>query len=148
MNPLGQIGLLVWKNFLIQRRQPLWTLFQLLLPVCFSLLLLILRITLVTTATHDVTKFEPFEPGFLPLFLTNSSLADRFFPSKLAYTPDTPVTRLVMETVTSDLNRLIQQYSNISIEEILDRLNITESPCQNFTLKFSATSKEIDLNVL
>lgn len=95
-----QVRLLLWKNWLVQRRQFIWTTFELLLPIVLSLILAIVRQE-VATNRKAVTTYEPF--------LVSGNIEDLarpvdgrpianwcFRPTVLFYTPDTAFTRAIM----------------------------------------------------
>lgn len=56
-----KLFLLLWKNFLIQKRHKLQTVLEIGLPVIFASSLLILRSLLIPTYHDDVLKFEKFK---------------------------------------------------------------------------------------
>jgi len=47
-----KLGLLLWKNYLLQKRRPVATVFELLLPVLFAVLLVIIK-TQVSVTHYD-----------------------------------------------------------------------------------------------
>lgn len=51
--------LLMWKNFLIQWRHPKQTAVEILAPVVFCSLLVVVR-SLVDPESHDITSYTPF----------------------------------------------------------------------------------------
>jgi len=56
-----QLRLLLWKNFLVQYRRKLSTVFEILLPIFFVFILLILRITTIKSDHHDAEGWPPFQ---------------------------------------------------------------------------------------
>jgi len=52
MGVLDQLNLLLWKNYTLQKRRPMATVVELLVPALFSLVLLIIRNEL-TPIHHD-----------------------------------------------------------------------------------------------
>ncbi|XP_069101650.1 phospholipid-transporting ATPase ABCA3-like [Argopecten irradians] len=85
----GQFLLLVWKNFTVSRRNYCATVFEVILPVAFSLLLLMLRF-LVTSVDHT----QPFLWG---PFSTNQN---SFSKDDILYSPNTNSVRELMSNVS------------------------------------------------
>lgn len=59
--------LLLWKNWLLQRKHKIQVLVELFIPVLFTTLIVLLRV-LVTTDHIDVTKYEELPINTLDLF--------------------------------------------------------------------------------
>lgn len=57
---IDKFMLLMWKNFLIQWRHPKQTLVEILAPVLFTSLLVIVR-SLVDPDPHSAIHYEPYE---------------------------------------------------------------------------------------
>lgn len=53
-------GLLLWKNYVLQKRHPLGTAFQLIIPVLLSMMMVIIRQKAHTITHHGVTDFRHF----------------------------------------------------------------------------------------
>lgn len=53
--------LLMWKNWLLQWRHPFQTAVEILAPVLFSALLVLIRSLVETTNYTDNTTFKPFD---------------------------------------------------------------------------------------
>ncbi|CAG5129798.1 unnamed protein product [Candidula unifasciata] len=88
--------LLLWKNFLIQKRKPIATFFEIGLPTLFSFILMILRLRVVSTPHPDVTHFSPCDYTKLRPQLR--------VPFILAYSPKYNLTDRIMERVQTTLN--------------------------------------------
>ncbi|XP_033746545.1 ATP-binding cassette sub-family A member 3-like [Pecten maximus] len=89
----GQFLLLVWKNFTVSRRNYCATVFEVILPVAFSLLLLMLRF-LVTSVDHT----QPFLWGAFPvddytIFIQASN--------GILYSPNTNSVRNLMSNISA-----------------------------------------------
>ncbi|KAK7101994.1 phospholipid-transporting ATPase ABCA3-like [Littorina saxatilis] len=93
MGFFSQLGLLLWKNVLLQKHKILVSVFEILLPVLFAVLILIIR---------NVTKAETYPD---PTSYSEYSARDFHVPYgfgnglQLGFTPDTPLTRKLMEKV-------------------------------------------------
>lgn len=102
MQSLNQLRLLLWKNFVLQRRQWIWTLSQIFLPILFSFVLLGLR-QAGKLEKHEVSLFRPFRvTGNLVLDGWEGGMYtpdDCFFPTDLAYAPSTSFTDGLMDLV-------------------------------------------------
>lgn len=94
MESLRQLRLLLWKNWLVQRRQPIWTVFELVLPVILTVVLVVVRQT-VETDRRNTTIFDPYpisgtlEDLFLPVDDGRPMLGECFRPSYVFYAPNT-----------------------------------------------------------
>ncbi|CAL1544560.1 unnamed protein product [Lymnaea stagnalis] len=95
MKSLLKFRLLVWKNFLIQKRKPIVTAFEIGLPALFSLILMTLRLRVENTPHSDVTGWKP---------CNYHSLDTRFLSLSLAFSPNNSATRRMMERVNKSLN--------------------------------------------
>ncbi|XP_026864956.2 ATP-binding cassette sub-family A member 3 [Electrophorus electricus] len=98
MAVLRQFGLLLWKNYVQQKRQILVTLVEIALPLLFSAILIVLRQKVSFTNYPNVTHYESFSldgpPFHLPMGL------------QLAYVPaNSSVVRQVAEDVQLTLDK-------------------------------------------
>lgn len=62
---LSKFRLLMWKNYLLQRRKPMQTFFEIIAPLFFALLLVVMR-SMVEPEQQPTKTFEPFCP--LPIY--------------------------------------------------------------------------------
>ena len=60
MRKLKQLGLLIWKNFMLQRRRPVGTLVQIGLPFFMSLIFLVLRLFLIDAKHYDTVTWHDY----------------------------------------------------------------------------------------
>ena len=90
MGAFLKFRLLLWKNFLIQKRKPIATLFELGLPTLFALILMVLRLRVKSVPHPAVTEWKPCPYTYLD---------GRLKPLVLAYTPRNEVTEWMMERV-------------------------------------------------
>jgi len=58
MGALDKFTLLLWKNYLLQKRRPIATVFELLLPVLFSVLLVYIRSIVTVTHYNNITSWR------------------------------------------------------------------------------------------
>ncbi|XP_029293444.1 ATP-binding cassette sub-family A member 3 [Cottoperca gobio] len=94
-----QFGLLVWKNYLQQKRQILVTLVEILLPLLFSCILIVLRHKVPFKNYPNVTVYECYDVNKLP------PMGFHLKHSQLAYVPgNSSVVRQVAEDVRGSLS--------------------------------------------
>ena len=72
MKKLKQLGLLMWKNFMLQRRRPIGTLVQIGLPFFMSLIYLALRLFLIDAKHYDTITWPSYNISTPPPTLTKS----------------------------------------------------------------------------
>ncbi|XP_030646569.1 ATP-binding cassette sub-family A member 3 [Chanos chanos] len=97
MAVLRQFGLLVWKNYIQQKRQILVTLVEIALPLLFSAILIVLRQKVPFTNYPNATHYGSFSVDHLPPHFFFSQL-------QLAYVPgNSSVVRQVAEDVQHSL---------------------------------------------
>ena len=91
-----QFLLLLWKNALLQRRKPKTTVFQILLPTIFGILLVVIRQNVEAQAYTDPRDWPSFnvEEPWLKL-----GSIEEMQQISLAYTPDIPVVQRIMQRV-------------------------------------------------
>ncbi|XP_039258738.2 phospholipid-transporting ATPase ABCA3-like isoform X1 [Styela clava] len=81
-----QFILLLWKNFILQKRRPIATFVELALPLLFAALLVIIRTTVDTTTHPNITTWREFSVNNLPNFKTNVVPKDGVWT--VAYAPN------------------------------------------------------------
>ena len=97
MGKWNQFSLLLWKNYLMQKRKILLTLFEIGLPTLFGLILLMIRFEVETKAiTHGVNWSNCGEFDVLP--------STGAIPKKLTYAPMFDFTTEIMERTKHRLN--------------------------------------------
>ncbi|XP_028395322.1 ATP-binding cassette sub-family A member 3-like [Dendronephthya gigantea] len=72
MRKLRQLGLLMWKNFMLQRRRPIGTLVQIGLPFFMSLIYLALRLYLIDATHYDAVTWPEYNISSPPPNLKRS----------------------------------------------------------------------------
>ncbi|XP_029692140.1 ATP-binding cassette sub-family A member 3 [Takifugu rubripes] len=96
MAVMRQFGLLLWKNYLQQKRQILVTLVEILLPLLFTGVLIVLRQKVPVKDYPDATVYQSFSVSSLP-----NEMLNRF---QLAFVPrNSSVVRQVAEDVRGKL---------------------------------------------
>jgi len=87
----AQFGLLLWKNWLLQKRRIVVTTFQILIPALIAFILLLLRMVVDSNPVDSPTIWNSFEASStLPPNLTLPSLGKAESPKwMLAYSPST-----------------------------------------------------------
>ncbi|XP_034830996.1 phospholipid-transporting ATPase ABCA3 isoform X1 [Maniola hyperantus] len=97
MSCYAKLKLLVWKNFLLQRRHKWQTIFEIASPVIFSLFLILIR-CLVDPQSQPQVAYPPFLPTYFNMTgkqLGNLTSAKR--EGTLAFSPENPLTRKVTQ---------------------------------------------------
>ncbi|KAH9633405.1 hypothetical protein HF086_004119 [Spodoptera exigua] len=94
MSAFDKLKLLIWKNFLLQRRHKWQTAFEIASPVIFSLFLILTRCLVDPKSKPDIS-YPPFLPTYFNL--TGRSLGNLTTTKSgtLAFSPENPLTRKV-----------------------------------------------------
>lgn len=94
MGPTARhFGLLLWKNFLIQKRKVLTTVFEIGLPTFFALILIFIRLRVHGEMKENI-QWPDCEKW--------DKLANKL-PHRLAFSPDNTETREIMDIVSKKL---------------------------------------------
>nr|CAD7595200.1 unnamed protein product [Timema genevievae] len=101
--PWTKFRLLMWKNWVLQKRHPVQTLVEILAPVVFSVMLVLVRSLSDPETYPDPTIYQPFSPGntsgtVLEL-LANSSVG-----GLIAYSPSNSLTQSIMKKTAERLD--------------------------------------------
>lgn len=99
-----QIGLLMWKNWLLQKRRICVSIFEILLPVAFAIIFLIIR-SLVQSTDKPVSTYYPSSSIILSKSLFQNN-------SVIGFAPNTSETIKVMKYVHSMLENNTFKGSN------------------------------------
>nr|XP_018668972.1 ATP-binding cassette sub-family A member 3-like isoform X3 [Ciona intestinalis] len=121
MHAWDQFCLLFWKNFVLQKRRPIATVIELLLPLLFAVLLVIIRQEVDVTNYPNITTWREFSVNNLPEFPYSVVPEDEHF--NIAYVPNNiQGIHDVMDSVKTRLNNVprsrIEKKCNIDINEI------------------------------
>jgi ATP-binding cassette subfamily A (ABC1) protein 3 len=103
---LQQFGLLLWKNWLLQKRRIVLTIVQIFLPALFALVLFLIRTRVKAELITQPTIWDSFEAdAALPVNLSIPVELSTFNRSwQLAYTPDLPVVRRLVGAAADLIN--------------------------------------------
>jgi ATP-binding cassette subfamily A (ABC1) protein 3 len=96
MSKARQFCLLFWKNWTLAKRSPIRTFFELVLPLLFILILVLLRALVIKDEHKSLIKYEQFTVNQLPIGLKGTDLS-------FAYGPNTSDVEDVMREVVSQL---------------------------------------------
>lgn len=117
-----QLGLLLWKNFLNQKRQVVWTILELVIPLTFTAVFVGMRQT-VDSKWMGTTEYEPYHVtgtwldfwqkvdsasminhSMVALGKIKKNFCVPFNPKLVYYAPDTTLTRSVMDIVSARMD--------------------------------------------
>ncbi|KAL3853222.1 hypothetical protein ACJMK2_016778 [Sinanodonta woodiana] len=89
-----QFVLLLWKNFVLQKRKVCVTVFEIIIPIAFALILVFIRSLSDSQNVNKNTHYEPFYPAYFDM--------SRLKP-RLLYTPNATVINNIMTRVNTSL---------------------------------------------
>ena len=98
MGAFRQFRLLLWKNFLLQKRRPIATIFEIVVPVFLVIVLLLLRIYEINEYIHPKYTWPAFNVLDIPID------KHKYKTWTVAYTPNNSETDEIMTRMTSFLN--------------------------------------------
>ena len=99
MSGTRQLRLLLWRNLLIQRRRPVSTVVELVLPCLFAALLVWMRTRVKTTPHPEITTWPEFRPDHFDKTLCPQTPFCPGAPWRLYYAPETAFTERLMARV-------------------------------------------------
>uniref|UniRef100_A0A8C2Q231 ATP-binding cassette, sub-family A (ABC1), member 3b n=1 Tax=Cyprinus carpio TaxID=7962 RepID=A0A8C2Q231_CYPCA len=115
-----QFGLLLWKNYIQQKRQILVTLVEIALPLLFSAILIVLRQKVSFINYPNATRYHSFPLSDLPPNLCFQNL-------QLAYVPaNASVVRQITEDVQQSLHGCVRTVRGFETEEQLEEFVKTD----------------------
>ena len=123
---IRQFALLAWKNWLLTKRRPIATTFELLLPLIMPSVMLVLRPFVSATVSDTPTHYPPFFVDRLPTNLLPPLLRypDEPAPPHLtnyrniwlvAYAPNNTIVSRVVNIATMAFNSLLLPTMNTSV---------------------------------
>ncbi len=108
MSSFRQIKLLVWKNFLLQLRHPIVTVFEILIPCLFVAMIAMIRLAIAVDHYKDGMTYSSFD--FIHLPNITQPLQPKY---RLIYAPNGPFNDKIMQNL---IERLYQIQFNQSFE--------------------------------
>ena len=106
----GQFLLLLWKNWTLQKRKVLVTVFEILLPLFFGLILVCIRLLVKTTDFPNDTIWP--NPNFTTDGLGNASVFPR---TQILFAPNDTIIRNIMTEVENSINNQHPFYKKTTI---------------------------------
>ncbi|KAL3876097.1 hypothetical protein ACJMK2_033975 [Sinanodonta woodiana] len=116
-----QFLLLLWKNFLVQKRKVLTTIFEIGLPTLFSLILIFIRLRVDHEEQPD--QIYPECTGFAKL--------PGHLPNKIAFAPDNYIIQQIMEKLNKSVEKLTPGKGLQTEEELVEFLLFTNGTVNN-----------------
>ncbi len=120
MGQVNQIGLLLWKNWLVQKRRKKEILFEILFPVVIALLLLVLRSFSKITHETEALVWEDFNVTKFPTHLKPPSSHVGFMGFMkwtVAFAPMTVGTSTIMKKFGNKANVYVQGKATFKVQE-------------------------------
>jgi len=123
---IRQFALLAWKNWLLTKRRPIVTTFELLMPLIMPSVMLIFRPSIIATTTDTPTNYPPFSVYPLPTYLLPPLLRhpDMVAPPGMsayrnmwmvAYAPNNDIVSRVVNIAMLAFNTIVDPSMNTSI---------------------------------
>lgn len=117
----NQFRLLSWKNWVLQSRRVLVTVFEILIPLIFAALLLIIRSFVDFNTFENPTLYGSFAINQLPQTLLPPNVTDNStlppFYWRIAYAPRGPAADDIMERVVDRLSGQFVIINPVQLEE-------------------------------
>lgn len=113
--------LLTWKNWIIQLRHPIQTIFEVLVPIFICALLILIRGLVDIKEFNEVTRYQPISTTFIPNS-TWFSGANR----QLIYSPYNPVFERIVGNVSVKLGFDLPVIGRPNSSELLNSAKVLE----------------------
>jgi len=146
---LAQFWLLLWKNWLLQKRRVVVTIFQIIIPVLFAVVLLGVRALVDSKFVEEPTTWESFKASTFPSHLTSflNPRSERFRTrtnmNETNMTSSEPTmwdNFEVSDSLTSNLTRTETSLTSPDNQTLL--LNMTSPPDKKWFLVFSPNTSK------
>ena len=108
MGFFSQLRLLLWKNLLLQKRKVAVSIFEVLLPVLFAAIILTIRSVVPQNRFHNATIYD----GPIPADGVDFYLHTPGGEMEVGFTPNTRLTKRLMDSVATDLAIAISSHTN------------------------------------
>lgn len=119
MGKVNQFVLLMWKNFVLLKRTPVRTFFQVALPLLFIIIVVLLRVFVIKNEHRSHVMYPAFEVNHLPGKLTTL---------KIAFAPNTSDSWDVMREVGKQLSL---EYEGFKREEDMVQALVSQEDRRN-----------------
>eukprot|EP00056_Hartaetosiga_gracilis_P010708 m.159480 g.159480 ORF g.159480 m.159480 type:complete len:1802 (+) comp13370_c0_seq2:43-5448(+) len=133
MKGFSVIGLLLWKNFTLARRRPIATLFEIVLPIAFVLILVGIRQSTLQKAKTECEGGCNY-PSFSPKDTSYTGLTANCSSWEFVYAPTTADANAIAANVKSNLDTWGMPVVNVSgvasDDAMVDSLLAIPSPCK------------------
>ncbi|XP_033097470.1 ATP-binding cassette sub-family A member 3-like [Anneissia japonica] len=96
----NQFTLLLWKNYVLQKRRMIWTVIEIAMPVVFAVILIAIRTKVAYTVHPNATEYQDFSIRHLPSNLKPTPYEHQW---EIAYSPNNPVLKELMRDVMKSL---------------------------------------------
>lgn len=114
--------LLSWKNWIIQLRHPIQTIFEVLVPIFICALLILIRALVKIEEITEDTRYEPISTTSIPINATWLTDAN----SRLIYSPENPVFQRIVGNVSEQLGFTIPVVGLPNALELLNSAKVLE----------------------
>lgn len=113
--------LLSWKNWIIQLRHPIQTIFEVIVPIFICALLLLIRALVKIEDFNEDTRYRPIETTTLinATWLTDAN-------SRLIYSPENPIFQQIVGNVSEQLGFTIPVLGLSNAQELLNSAKVLE----------------------
>ena len=100
MSVFRDLRLLLWKNYILQKRHPFVAMSEIVIPCLFAVMLAVIRIHVVIIKSPNATVYDSFDTKHIPDF----TFLNITFPKRvIIYSPNSSQVNTFMTRVTSRL---------------------------------------------
>ncbi|KAF5269887.1 hypothetical protein FQR65_LT05685 [Abscondita terminalis] len=124
---LDKFILLMWKNFLLQWRHPIQTALEIIVPIIFTIILVVLR-SLVHPDEYPASFFLPFDTK---VSLTANQVLNK---TVITWSPTNPELKMIMDDTVDGINLLLQtNFTHTSVDSYDKLESVLSSDIYRFT---------------